>query len=406
MAFTGALSGVRVLDVTQAYAGPFCAQLLADQGADVIKVEGPEGDVNRILGPRPKDDTTQAYAALFQHCNRNKRGIVIDLKSDAGREAFLDLVRSADILIENFRFGVMERLGIGYATLKAVNPRLVYTSIRGYGDRSGGLSPLAPFPAVDMTAQAYGGVMSVTGSAGGEPTKIGGGWGDTVPGLWAAFATVTALLEARASGQGQYVDIAMADTILAMCEGVSTFYGYDDSAVPGPTGNRLPDIVPFGTVRARDGHVALAVPPGRAWAVFCGLIGRPDLIDHPDFATIPARRGNADAVYAEVETFTMAHTRAELSALFADKIPFSPIMDARDIHADAHFAAREMLVEIDHPGSAQRLRTIGTPVKLSRTPGGVRHRAPVLGEHTDEVLAEAGFSADRLAALRAAGAIA
>ena len=406
MAFTGALSGVRVLDVTQAYAGPFCAQLLADQGADVIKVEGPEGDVNRILGPRPKDDTTHAYAALFQHCNRNKRGIVIDLKSDGGREAFLDLVRSADILIENFRFGVMERLGLGYATLKAVNPRLVYTSIRGYGDRSGGLSPLAPFPAVDMTAQAYGGVMSVTGSAGGEPTKIGGGWGDTVPGLWAAFATVTALLEARASGQGQYVDIAMADTILAMCEGVSTFYGYDDSAVPGPTGNRLPDLVPFGTVRARDGHVALAVPPGRAWAVFCGLIGRPDLIDHPDFATIPARRGNADAVYAEVETFTMAHTRAELSALFADKIPFSPIMDARDIHADAHFAAREMLVEIDHPGSAQRLRTIGTPVKLSRTPGGVRHRAPVLGEHTDEVLAEAGFSADRLAALRAAGAIA
>lgn len=406
MQFPGALSGVRVLDVTQAYAGPFCAQLLADQGADVIKVEGPEGDVNRTLGPRPKDDTTRAYAALFQHCNRNKRGIVIDLKSEAGREAFLELVRGADILIENFRFGVMERLGLGYETLKAVNPRLVYTSIRGYGDRSGGQSPWATYPAVDMTAQAYGGVMSITGAEGGTPTKIGGGWGDTVPGLWAAFATLTALLEARASGQGQYVDIAMADTILAMCEGISTFYGYDDATVPGPTGNRLADIVPFGTVRAKDGFVALAVPPGRNWAVFCELIGRQDLIEHPDFATVPARVAHTDETYAEIEKFTTQHTKEELTALFGGKVPFSPIMDAKDIHHDPHYAVREMLVDIDHPGSAQTLRTIGTPVKLSRTPGGVRHRAPVLGEHTDEVLAEAGFSAERLAALRSAGAIA
>lgn len=405
MVFSGALSGVRVLDVTQAYAGPFCAQLLADQGADVIKVEGPEGDVNRILGPRPKDDTSHAFAALFQHCNRNKRGIVINLKSDAGRDAFLELVKTADVLIENFRYGVMERLGLDYETLKAVNPRLVYTSIRGYGDKAGGLSPLAPYPAVDMTAQAYGGIMSVTGPDAQTPTKIGGGWGDTVPGLWAAFATLTALLEARSSGRGQYVDIAMADTILAMCEGVSTFYGYDDSVVPAPTGNRLPDIVPFGTVRAKDGHVALAVPPGRAWAVFCDLIERTDLIEHPDFATIPARRKNAQAVYAAIEAFTTQLTREELSALFADKIPFSPIMDAKDIHNDAHFAAREMLVDIEHPGSTQRLRTIGTPVKLSRTPGGVRHRAPILGEHTAEVLSEAGFDDERLATLRASGAI-
>ncbi len=402
----GALSGVRVLDVTQAYAGPFCAQLLADQGADVVKVESPEGDVNRTLGPRPADDATHAYAALFQHCNRNKRGIVIDLKSDAGRAAFLELVKTADVLVENFRFGVMERLGLGYETLSAVNPRLVYTSIRGYGDRAGGLSPWAAFPAVDMIAQAYGGVMSITGPDTATPTKIGGGWGDTVPGLWAAFATVTALLEARVSGRGQYVDIAMADTILAMCEGVSTFYGYDAAQVPGPTGNRLPDIVPFGTVRAKDGHVALAVPPGRNWAIFCEAIGRPDLIDHPDFATVPARVRNAARVYAEIEAFTTRHSREELMAIFGGKVPFSPIMDARDIHADAHFAVREMLVPVDHPGSTQAVRTIGTPVKLSRTPGGVRHRAPMLGEHTDAVLAEAGFAPEAIAALRQAGAVA
>lgn len=401
----GALSGVRVLDVTQAYAGPFCAQLLADQGADVIKVEGPDGDVNRLLGPRPKDDKTRSYAALFQHCNRNKRGIVIDLKSDEGRAAFLKLVEGADILIENFRFGVMERLGLGYETLRAVNPRLVYTSVRGYGDKAGGLSPWASFPAVDMVAQAYGGVMSITGPDAETPTKIGGGFGDTIPGLWAAFATTTALLEARMSGQGQYVDIAMADTILAMCESVSTFYGYDGQ-VPHPTGNRLPDIVPFGTVRVKDGYAALAVPPGRGWAVFCEIIGRPELIEDPDFATVPARCQNAERVYQVVEEFTGSRSKDELMRIFGGKVPFSPIMDAQEIHSDPHYAAREMLVPIEHPGSQQELRTIGTPVKLSRTPGGVRMRAPMLGEHTDEVLAEAGFGATELERLRASGAIA
>lgn len=405
MAIEGALSGVRVLDVTQAYAGPFCSQLLADQGADVVKIEGPEGDVNRMLGPRPKDDEIRSYAALFQHCNRNKRGIVIDLKTEEGRGVFRRLVETADILVENFRFGVMERLGVGYEELRKVNPKLVYTSIRGYGDKTGGLSPWAPFPAVDLIAQAYGGVMSVTGPDAATPTKIGGGYGDTIPGLWAAFATVTALFEAQRSGKGQYVDIAMADAILAMCEGVSTFYGYDGE-VPRPTGNRLADIVPFGTVRVKDGFAALAVPPGRAWQVFCELIERPELADDPEFATVPARVKNTDRVYEIVEAFTIGHTKRELLDLFGGKIPFSPIMDAADIHADPHFAVREMLVPIDHPGSAGTFKTIGVPAKLSRTPGSVRHRAPVLGEHTDQVLAEAGFSGAELARLRAAKAIA
>lgn len=401
MAGFGALNGVRALDVTQAFAGPFCAQLLADHGADVIKVESPEGDVNRMLGPRPDDDTIRSYAALFQHCNRNKRGIVLDLKSDAGREALKRLVAQADVLIENFRAGVMERLGLGYDVLREINPKLVYTSVRGYGDRAGGVSPYMSYPAVDMIAQAYGGVMSITGPDADHPTKIGGGYGDTIPGLWAAFATVTALHEAQRSGQGQYVDIAMADTILAMCEGVSTFYGYN-GIVPRPTGNRLPDIVPFGTVRIKDGFAALAVPPGRGWAEFCTLIGQPELATDPDFATISARARNAARTYAVVEDFTMRHTKQELMEIFGGKIPFSPIMDAADIHADPHYAAREMLVGIEHPGSAQRVTTIGVAAKLSRTPGQVARRAPMLGEHTEEVLAEAGFDTDEIAALRAA----
>lgn len=404
MATLGALGGLRILDVTQAFAGPFCTQLLADHGADVIKVEGPEGDVCRTLAPFPADDTTRAYGALFQHCNRNKRGIVIDFKSDAGREVFLRLVESADALVENFRFGVMERLGLGYEVLKARNPRLVYTSIRGFGDRSGGLSPYAPYPAVDIVAQAFGGVMSVTGPDADSPTKIGGGFGDTIPGLFAAFATMTALWEARASGQGQYVDVAMADTVMAMCEGISTFYSYN-ATVPRPAGNRLPDICPFGTVRAKDGFVALAVPPGRQWTIFCETIGRPELGADPRYATVPARIARAEEVYGIVEDFTTTKTKAELLKIFGGVIPFSPINDAADIHAEPHFAVRDMLPKLEHPGSIERFTVAGVPVKLSRTPGSVRHRAPLLGEHTDEILVEAGLATDEIAELKRRGGI-
>ena len=395
MTTKSALSGIRVLDVTQAYAGPFCSQLLADYGADVIKVEGPAGDINRQLGPRPKNSPPNAFAALFQHCNRNKRGIVIDLKTEEGKEVFLELVKTADVLIENFRYGVMERLGLNYEVLSKVNPRLVYTSIRGYGDNAGGKSPWATFPAVDMIAQAYGGIMSITGPDENTPTKVGGGLGDTVPGLWAAYGTMLALFEAQKSGKGQYVDIAMADAILAMCEGVSTFYGYSEE-IPHPSGNRLAEIVPFGTVRVKDGIAAIAVPPGRGWAVFCEIIGRPDLIENPEFATIPARVKNTAKVYEVTEAFTSQHSKAELMEIFGGKVPFSPIMDAKDIHNDPHFAARQMLVPIEHPGTDEKFNTIGVTAKLSRTPGAVRHRAPTLGEHTDAVLQEAGFSKDDL----------
>lgn len=404
MKSTGALTGIRVLDVTQAFAGPFCSQLLADQGADVVKIEGPEGDVNRTLGPFPKDDTTRAYGALFQHCNRNKRGLVIDLKTEAGKETLLTLVESADILVENFRHGVMQRLGLDYEVLKARNPKLVYTSIRGFGDVTGGRSPYIEFPAVDMVAQAFGGVMSVTGPDAETPTKIGGGFGDTIPGLWAAFATMVALFEAQRSGEGQYVDIAMADAVLAMCEGISTFYSYTGT-VPRPSGNRLPDIVPFGTVRVADGYAALAVPPGRGWAVFCETIGRPELAEDPRYVSVPKRIENEADVYALIEEFTAARSKAELMKIFGGIIPFSPINDAGDIHVEAHFAVRDMLPKLDHPGSAHLFSVAGVPAKLSRTPGTVRCRAPVKGEHTDEVLAEAGFGAEAIASLRAQKAI-
>lgn len=397
---TGALKGLRVLDVTQAFSGPTCSQLLADQGADVIKVEPAKGgDVTRMIPPFAPGDEARPYGALFQHCNRNKRSLAIDLKSEEGRALFLRLVETADVLVENFRYGVMDRLGLGYDALKALNPKLVYTSIRGFGDEPGGHSPYAELPTVDIVAQAMGGIMSVTGDDVEHPSRVGSGIGDSVPGLFAAFGTLAAVLEARASGEGQHVDIAMVDAIMAICEQVSTQYGYSGK-VPTPTGNRLPQIVPFGMVRTKDGPAVLAVPPGRGWAAFAEAMGRPEWMQDERLNSEMGRIQNRDYTYDVVEAETHGKTRAELFELLKGVVPFAPIYDAEDIHKDPHFTAREMLVPIQHPGSEKTFMTAGVPVKLSRTPGGVASRAPMLGEHTDEVLSEAGLSAAEIEQLR------
>lgn len=404
--FVGALKGLRVLDVTQAFSGPTCSQLLADHGADVIKVEPVKGgDVTRMIPPFAPGDEGRSYGALFQHCNRNKRSLAIDLKSDEGRALFTRLVEDADVLVENFRYGVMDRLGLGYDALRALNPKLVYTSIRGFGDDAGGRSPYAELPTVDIVAQAMGGIMSVTGEDVDHPSRVGSGIGDSVPGLFAAFGTLAAVLEARTSGKGQHVDIAMVDAVMAICEQVSTQYGYSGQ-VPTPTGNRLPQIVPFGMIHTKDGPAVLAVPPGRAWAGFAEAMGKPEWLEDERLSSEMARIRNRDYTYDVVEAETRKKTRAELFELLQGVVPFAPIYDAEDIRNDPHFAAREMLVPIQHPGSDQVLMTAGVPVKLSRTPGGVASRAPTLGEHTNEVLSEAGLSADEIAQLRERGVVA
>ncbi|WP_096704347.1 CoA transferase [Magnetospirillum sp. 15-1] len=402
---TGGLKGLRILDVSQALAGPFCTQMLADHGADVVKVEPPEGEMARRVGPFTQDDTVRAYGGMFQCCNRNKRGIALDLKHPEGREVFLKMAESADAVVENFRVGVMDRLGLGYETLAERNPRLVYTSIRGFGDPRGGRSPYADWPAVDIVSQAMGGLMGLTGPDAHTPIKVGAGPGDAIPGLFAAYATMVALWEARTSGKGQYVDVGMIDSVLAFCEPVTNIYSYLDK-VPGPVGNRNPEISPMGAVRAKDGWVAIAVPPGRIWEIFCQAIGRPELIKDPRFATERARVENTDEVYAVVEDFTLRHTKAELSAILGGKVPFGPVYDAADIFADPHYQIRDMLPQVEQPGSARRVTVPGVPPKLTRTPGGVHVRAPLLGEHTDEVLAALGFGEEQLTQLRKSGAIA
>ena len=397
---SGALRGLRVLDLTHALAGPFCSQVLADHGADVIKVEPLEGDFFRRMGPFRPEDQQRHFGGLFQSCNRNKRSIAINLKDPDGQALLKELVAGADALVENYRAGVLEKMGLGYEALREIRPALVYTSVRGFGDRAGGVSPYMDWPAFDIVAQAMGGWMGVTGEDAEHPVKVGGGAGDTVSGLFAAFGTMTALWHARATGQGQYVDVAMTDSILALSELVVSQYSYRGVS-PQPMGNGIPGMSPFGTIRVRDGVIALAAPHDPQFKVLCKLIGRDDLPLDPRFTNEEQRWKHEAELRREIERFTSEHTKLELRELFGGKVPFSPIYTAAEIFADPHFAARQMLPQVDHPGCEQPTAVPGVPVKLSQTPGGVHRRAPTLGEHTREVLAEIGLSTQRIESLLA-----
>lgn len=387
----GALTGLRVLDSTHALAGPFCSQVLADHGADVIKIEPPQGDFFRGMGPFFPDDKRREYGGLFQSCNRNKRSIVIDIKNPEGQKLFKELVKKSDALVENYRAGVLDKIGLGYETLKQINPRLVYTSIRGFGDNYGGISPYSKWPAFDIIAQAMGGWMSITGPDADHPTKIGGGLGDTVPGLFGAFGTLSAIWNAQKTGLGQYVDISMVDSVLAMSELITSQFGYAGVS-PSPIGNGIPGLYPFGNFQAKDGMIVIAANHDPLWKDLCEVMGKEEYITDVRYATEEARWENKAGVKDIIEAFTMQYTKLELKSKMGGKVPFSPILTAKEIFTDPHFEARNMLPEVEHPGMDHRMvKVSNTPVKLSETPGGVRHRAPRLGEHTNEIMLEFGF---------------
>jgi crotonobetainyl-CoA:carnitine CoA-transferase CaiB-like acyl-CoA transferase len=387
----GSLAGIRVIDLTQILAGPFCTQMLADHGAEVIKIETLLGDETRRLGPYREDDALRAYGGYYQSVNRNKKSIAVDLKTAEGREFVLRLIDEADVVVENFRTGVMDRLDMSYETLSARNPKLVYAAIRGFGDPRSGASPYANWPAFDVIAQAMGGMMGITGPNAQTPLKVGPGVGDLIPAAYTAFGIVAALLEARQSGLGQFVDVGMVDSILATCERLVNQHTYTGK-VPGPEGNRHPLLCPFGLLRAADGWVALGAPTGDFWFKLCAIINRPELAEDPLFATNAARLERRAEVYDIVEAFTSTRTKADLLTILGGFIPFAPVYDAEEIFADEHFRVREMLVDVEQPGSATPVQVAGIPVKMSRTPGQVRHRAPLLGEHTKEILAMAGYT--------------
>ena len=406
---TGALADVVVLDLTQMLAGPFVTMMLADQGAEVIKIEPPGGDATRLFGPFMAGQTPVkegGYGGYFGSTNRNKRSIVIDLKSEDGREVLRRLVAKADILVENFRAGVMERLGIGYEALSAINPRLVYGTIRGFGDPRSGRSPYASWPAYDIVAQAMGGIIAITSpTPGGPPTKIGPGVGDLIPAMQCAFGILAALHKARASGRGQFVDVAMVDGVLAACERPVFQYSYDGVS-PGPEGNSHPLLCPYGLFPAKDGWVAIGCPHDEFWRLLVRTIGMPELAEDPRYTYTPDRLDRRADVEGIVTAWTSARTKAEITEVLGGKIPFGPVRSFGEIFDDEHTRSRGMLAEVELPGITERtVQVANTAVKLSETPGGVRARAPLTGEHTTAVLGEFGFDDAEIARLKSARAI-
>ncbi|MCW5262523.1 CoA transferase [Verminephrobacter eiseniae] len=400
----GALDGLVVLDLTRMLAGPYATMMLADQGAHVIKIEPPGGDLTRRNGPHPDGALKigeRGFGGYFASINRNKDSITLDLKKPAGKATLLRLVHKADVLVENYRAGVMERLGLGYEVLIAENPRLVYAALRGFGDPRSGASPYANWPAYGPVAQAMGGIMGITGAVpGGPPTKIGPGVGDLVPATFLAYGVAAACWRAQRSGQGQFVDVSMVDAVLALCERLVFQYSVSGVA-PGPEGNGHPLLCPFGLFAAKDGFVSLGVPNDRFWVPLAHRMGRPALAIDPRYASNDARVQHRAEVEAIVGGWTARHTKAELAQMLGGDIPFGPVFSAADIFEDPHFRIREMLVETEQPGAARPLTVAGTPVRMSQTPGGVRRRAPLTGEHTDSTLAAFGFAPAEIAALRA-----
>ncbi|MDB5931155.1 MAG: L-carnitine dehydratase/bile acid-inducible protein [Polaromonas sp.] len=391
------LAGMRVLDVSQVMAGPYACMLLADLGADVIKIEPPGGgDQTRgAMGFKMKGPDSMG----FLNMNRNKRSVALNLKSDAGRSLLLRLAKDADILVENYRPGAMTRLGLGYEVLKEVNPRLVYTSISGFGQTG----PWADRPGFDLMAQAMSGVMSVTGYPGGPPVKAGVPVADIGCALFAIYATLAACIGAKATGQGQYIDASLFDTALAFSVwDISDYWGTGKPPEPLGTSNKM--TAPYQAMASADGYFVMGANNQKLWLKLCALIERPELAEDSRFSTISLRLANRAALEEELErSFRQQSKDYWVRALLAAGIPAGPILTYPEAFESEHARVREMRMEIDHPIEG-KVPNIGFAVKLSGTPQQVRRHPPLLGEHTSEVLAELGIGADELKDLAALGA--
>jgi formyl-CoA transferase len=402
---TGPLDGITVLDFTAMLAGPFATMVLGDLGARIIKVESSEGDMVRPSARLPGDDDPKGFGGYFQSINRNKESIVVDLKSPGGKDIVRKLVARSDIVVENFRAGVMERLGLSYEELRQIRPGLVYGCVRGFGDARTGRSPYADWPAFDVVAQAMGGIMGITGLAGGDPTKIGAGIGDTVPALFLATGILAALHRARATGESQFVDVGMYDAVLAVCERIVYQHSYFGEN-PGPEGSGHPLLCPFGLFPANDGHVAIACPRDHFWAILAEEMARPELATDPRFRTNQDRVTNRTETDRIVSEWTARLSKQEIMNRLGGRIPLGPVNRAADIFDDPHMAVRNMLVSVEQPGAEGRdVQVVNTPIHVLETPGGVRKRGPLLGEDTDRLLSEMGYGPDDISELHASGVV-
>jgi formyl-CoA transferase/CoA:oxalate CoA-transferase len=386
------LEGVRVLDLTRYLAGPYASMLLGDYGADVVKIESLAGREFR-----PPGAARDSY--FFLSANRNKRSLTLDLRSDAGRDLFLKLAERADVVIENFRPDVMEGLGLGAARLLERNPRLVYCGISGFG----ATGPYRGRPGFDQIAQGMSGFMSLTGTAASGPTRAGIAIGDLLGGIFAAHGIQLALLAREKTGRGQVVETSLLESMIAVLSWGAGMY-FERGSVPGPAGQHHPLSSPYGRFRARDGYLNIAAGNEAMWEKLAVALGRPGWKQDPRFCGPLERVRNREALSGEIEAVLQGDDVAHWVALLNEAgVPCGPVLDIGQVFADPQVLAREMLVEMAHP-EVGTFKTTGLPVKLSDTPGGIRRRPPLHGEHADEILGEL-LSPDEIAALRAEGVV-
>jgi crotonobetainyl-CoA:carnitine CoA-transferase CaiB-like acyl-CoA transferase len=391
------LQGVRVLELGQIIAGTYGAQVLSDLGAEVIKIEPPEGDLGRIPSVAPY----QGISTLFLTFNRNKKSVVINLKTGAGRELFYGLVKVSDVVIDNFRAGVLERLKVDYATLSAINPRIIHCSVTGFGTEGA----YKDYPALDLVIQAISGYLSITGEPGRPPARVGIPLGDLCGGIFSCKAMLAALFQRERTGRGCRVENSMFDGMLNLLSYMGTHY-LNTGEVPTPQGSAHEFTVPWQAFQARDGYVVIATRQENFWRKLCAVLGRRELADDPRFATNPKRLENRAALVPIIESILGTRTVAEwLAQLRAAEVPAAPVNDLRGAFAEPPVAERGMIVEYDHP-EVGRVRLPGNPIRMSGMAGTPSRPAPRLGEHTDAVLAELlELPPERIAALRREGAI-
>ncbi len=386
------LSRFKVLDLTRVRSGPTCVKVFADWGADVIKIEQPNAGDDGYSGERDAPD--------FQNLHRNKRSITINLKAPEGRELFFDLLKDADIVVENYRPDVKNRLGIDYESLKKVNPRIVLGSISGFGQDG----PYSKRPGVDQIAQGLGGFMSVTGIPGQGPVRAGTAIADLTTGMNTAMAILVALLEREVSGEGQWVHSSLLESQIALMDFQAAGYLVSGN-VPGQAGNNHPKSIPTGVFPTKNGHINIAAGGQEMWERLCRGLGAEALIERAEYLTVDDRRANRDDLNAELSTFTETKTSGEwVDILNEAGVPCGPIHKVDECFADPQVQHLGIAWPVTHPRLGD-IRLVGQPFQLSRAKGEIRTPTPDIGQHTDEVLAELGYDAAKIAALRDAGAI-
>ena len=371
------LTGITVLDFSHALAGPYCTMLMAAYGAKVIKVEGPEGDIGRTWGP----PFLGSDAAYFVGLNSGKQSLAIDLKTPQGLETCRKLSQNADILVENFRPGTMNRLGLDYASLSAANPRLIYVSISGYGQTG----PRRLEPAMDLIIQSASGLMSITGTAAGETVKTGHSIADITAGLFSLIGALMALEARHRTGRGQFVDVSMMDTVMSTM--ISNFARFLASGkIPRPLGTLFDGIVPYRNYQCADREITIAVASDKLWKSFCSAIGRSDLSDHPDYNSNQLRVKNRAVLEPMLETMFRSQPAAHWGELFATHgVPATVVRNLKEVVEDEQTRARNMTPVVQH-AEAGPIRVLGVPVQLSETPGRIAGAAPLLGADTEAVL--------------------